>query len=220
MTPSYPKNYENFESDQIDEQNQSELTKMEAKANLAAEYDPNSIKLKRFDELTPNMQVLSKHEMVYQDKEPFELLQQKTGLNPNNSIVRSASTKSTKSSMKHGQSILCNPFCVKPGQLQQIMEMQNRRSVFRAEHCPSSNPIANFLNCGYISDPLKTCIPKNCIPGDPFSSQRVHNTSFNMLYPGMVDNSEGSGSNVLQPIDVGLRGEHYLESEVDLERNL
>lgn len=35
----------------------------------------------------------------------------------------------------------------------------------------------------------------------------------------MIERSEDSGSNVLQPIDVGLRGEHYLDSEADEAKN-
>lgn len=75
-----------------------------------------------------------------------------------------------------------------------------------------------MFNCGFISDPLSKCMVKNCMPGDPFSSQRVHNSSFNMLYPG-ADHTEESTAHILQPIDVGLRGEHYLDSEMEETRN-
>ena len=35
-----------------------------------------------------------------------------------------------------------------------------------------------------------------------------------MVYPGLNDQSEDSASHILKPIDVGLRGEHYLDSEM------
>ena len=35
-----------------------------------------------------------------------------------------------------------------------------------------------------------------------------------MLYPGIIDHSDESFTNVPQPIDVGLRGEHHLDTEV------
>lgn len=61
MTPSYPNNYENFESDQIDEQNHSEAIRIEANLLLQAE-DSNNLKGKNYDELTPSLPYLQKTE--------------------------------------------------------------------------------------------------------------------------------------------------------------
>lgn len=67
---------------------------------------------------------------------------------------------------------------------------------------------------------IRTCIPGagGAANGDPFGGhQRIQNTSFNMLYPNFIENSENSLSNgvglVQQPLDVGLRGEHHLDTE-------
>ena len=110
MTPSYPNNYENFESDQIDEQNHSEAIRVEANLHAQAE-DANNLKIKNFEELTPTLPPYLQKSDIIAQLQDHELMH-KTWQNPNNSIVRSASTKSTKSSLKIGQNNLCNPFCI------------------------------------------------------------------------------------------------------------
>ena len=97
--------------------------------------------------------------------------------NPNNSIVRSASTRSTKSSLKPGQGNFCNPFCINT-KLQQVMEQHNRRTGSGRENGNNNMGLSNMFNCGFISEPFSKCMIKTCIPGsgvDPFNTQRLHN---------------------------------------------
>lgn len=80
------------------------------------------------------------------------------------------------------------------------MDQHNRRTgVNGRDYANNQSGLSNLFNCGFISEPFSKCMIKTCIPGsglDPFNNQRLHNSSFNMVYPGIIDHSDDSLTNV------------------------